>query len=68
MPRLESLGPLSEDEVCGDGGSAGLRRESNGPVLVVAVVVEVGVVVDDDGSAKKSEGVGWMVEPQLLVA
>lgn len=46
MPRLESLDPLSEDEVCGDGGSAGLRRESERPVMVVVVVVvEVGVVV-----------------------
>lgn len=41
MPRLESLDPLSEDEVCGDG----LRRESDGPVVVVVLVG----VVEDDG-------------------
>lgn len=65
MPRLESLDPLSEDDVCGDG----LRRGSDGipVVVVVVVVVEVGVVVNED-ETKESEGVGWMVEPQLLVA
>lgn len=58
MPRLESLDPLSEDDVCGDGGSAGLRRGSDGPVTVVAVVVvvEVGVVVVNEDEAKESEG------------